>query len=345
MIEKIDYTILRKFAGGKYSLSDFKLVSRWFDDVKQEKELKDAIREHWDEFSSDSFEEKDLSLVLENIKQKITSEKQSSGIGVSLRILNLYMRIAAVLILPLLLYSVYTTFVRPKNAETASNIEIFSPHGARTHFELPDGTQGWLNSGSQLQYGTDILKNRKVRLIGEAWFEVSKMDNKTFVVSTTSLDVQVLGTKFNVAAFPDEKVTDVVLKEGKVKVNGYKGKFAVELKPDEKFTFDKDLQSGSIQNVNADQFSAWKDGILVFRNEPFSEVLKRVGRWYNVDFKITDKELANFRYRATFKEEQVEEVIRLISLTAPIVYSFDDREIDENGIFKKRTITISRKRN
>lgn len=341
MKEKIDYKILKKFVSGKYSLGEFIQIRRWFGDRKREDELKEAIREHWNEFSAESFKEKDLSLVLENIKHKIANKKPSPTTGSKL--LNLYMRIAAVLILPLLLYNVYTTFFSAQNPETATNIEIFSPHGARTHFELPDGTQGWLNSGSQLQYGTDILKNRKVRLIGEAWFEVAKMDNKTFVVSTPALEVQVLGTKFNVAAFDDEKVTDVVLKEGKVKVNGYKGQFAVELKPDEKFTFDQELQTGTVQNVNADQFSAWKDGILVFRNEPLSEVLKRVGRWYNVDFKLNDKELANFRYRATFKEEQVEEVIRLISLTAPIKYSFDNREMGENGIFKKRTITISRK--
>lgn len=342
MKEKIDYKILKKFAGGKYSLGEYLQVSRWFGDRKNENELREAIREHWNEFSTDHFEEKDLSRVFENIRQKLSTEKDTPRFAS--KVLNIYSRIAAILILPLLIYSVYSTFFRPNDQLSATNIEIFSPHGARTHFELPDGTQGWLNSGSQLQYGTDILKNRKVRLIGEAWFEVTKMDNKTFVVSTPALDIQVLGTKFNVTAFADEKVTDVVLKEGKVKVNGSKGQFAVELKPDEKFTFDQEVQAGTIQNVNADQFSAWKDGILVFRNEPLSEVLKRVGRWYNVDFKLTDKELANFRYRATFKEEQVEEVIRLISLTAPIQYSFDNRELGDNGIFKKRSITITRKK-
>lgn len=341
MKEKIDYKILKKFSIGKYSLVDFKLVSHWFEDRKLEKELKDAIHEHWEEFSNESFEEKDLSQVFENIKNKISTKKSNSPVGI--RFLNIYSRVAAILILPLLIYSVYTVFFRPKDTLSASTIEIFSPLGARTHFELPDGTQGWLNSGSQLQYNSDIRENRKVRLVGEAWFEVAKMENEIFVVSTPALDVHVLGTKFNVTAFSDEKVTDVVLKEGSVKVTGNDGNFSVNLKPDEKFSFDQKLQSGTIQNVNAEQFSAWKDGILIFRNEPLSEVLKRVGRWYNVDFILTDQKLASFRYRATFKEEQVEEVVRLISLTAPIEYTFDNREIGENGIFKKRTITISEK--
>ncbi|MDO8927982.1 MAG: DUF4974 domain-containing protein, partial [Bacteroidota bacterium] len=176
-----------------------------------------------------------------------------------------------------------------------------------------------------------------------AWFDVTHNDKIPFIVSTANLDVQVLGTKFNVAAFPEEKVTEVVLQEGKVKVNGYNGLFTVDMKPDEKFTYNKDLQSGTIQTVNAEHFSSWKDGLLVFRNEPLSEVLKRIGRWYNVEFVLSDPEISKFRYRATFQEEQIEEVIRLISLTAPIKYSFNKREMGDDGVFKKRIITIQRK--
>lgn len=342
MKEQIDYKILKNFAGGKYSLRDFRLVSCWFEDKNSEAELKNAIRQHWDEFSvgfSDS--EKDMSSILNQLRQKITSEKPA--INFRIRVQNFYMRAAAILLLPLLLYSVYSTFFNA--TDNPSSVEIFSPQGARTHFELPDGSQGWLNSGSSLRYATNFQKKRNVKLVGEAWFEVMHNENRPFVVSTSALDVQVLGTKFNVTAFPDEKVTEVVLQEGKVNVTGNVESFSAAMKPDEKFTFNSELHTSTIQTVNANQFSAWKDGQLVFRNEPLSEVLKRIGRWYNVEIVLTDSELAKFRYRATFQEEQVEEVIRLISLTAPIKYSFDSREMSDNGVFKKRTVTIRRKGN
>lgn len=342
MKEQIDYKILKNFAGGKYSLRDFRLVSCWFEDKNSEAELKNAIRQHWDEFSvgfSDS--EKDMSSILNQLRQKITSEKPA--INFRIRVQNFYMRTAAILLLPLLLYSVYSTFFNA--TDNPSSVEIFSPQGARTHFELPDGSQGWLNSGSSLRYATNFQKKRNVKLVGEAWFEVMHNENRPFVVSTSALDVQVLGTKFNVTAFPDEKVTEVVLQEGKVNVTGNVESFSAAMKPDEKFTFNSELHTNTIQTVNANQFSAWKDGQLVFRNEPLSEVLKRIGRWYNVEIVLTDSELAKFRYRATFQEEQVEEVIRLISLTAPIKYSFDSREMSDNGVFKKRTVTIRRKGN
>ena len=342
MKEPIDYKILHKFALGKYSLKDFKLVSRWFEDKNNEEDLKIAIQQHWFEFADDfSGNEKDLTSVMNQLKQKIAKERPV--VQFRKRIQKFYSRAAAILLLPLLLYSVYSTFQKVKSPEISASVEIVSPHGARTHFHLPDGSQGWLNSGSRLKYETTFPENRNIQLIGEAWFDVTRNDKKPFVVSTANLDVLVLGTKFNVAAFPDEKATEVVLQEGKVKVNGYNGTFTVDMKPDEKFTYNKDLQSGTIQAVNADQFSSWKDGLLVFRNEPLSEVLKRIGRWYNVEFVLTDPEIAKFRYRATFQEEQIEEVIRLISLTAPIKYSFNKREMGDDGVFKKRIITIQRK--
>jgi ferric-dicitrate binding protein FerR (iron transport regulator) len=159
------------------------------------------------------------------------------------------------------------------------------------------------------------------------------------------LDVRVLGTKFNVTALPTEAVTEVVLQEGKVNVSGKDVAFSAELKPNEKFTFDNELRTSDIQTVNAEQFSAWKDGLLVFRNEPLSEVLKRIGRWYNVNIVIGDQELMKFRYRATFQEEQLEEVIRLIALTIPIEYEFEGRKVGGNGAFEQRRITIRKTKN
>ena len=342
MNEKIDYKILKKFALGKYSLSDFKQVSNWFEEPSNETELKNAIQQHWEEFLEDTSEnKKDLNSVLDQLKQKITEQKPV--VNFRIRVQRFYTRAAAILLLPLLLYSIYSTFFNTQSTEMAASIEIASPHGARTKFQLPDGTQGWLNSGSSLKYANTFLNKRKIDLIGEAWFEVTHNASKPFVVHTKVLDVQVLGTKFNVTAYPEENVTEVVLQEGKVNVNGFKDLYKVAMKPDEKFTYDRNSQSGSIQEVKASQFSAWKDGLLVFRNEPLSEVLKRVSRWYNVEILLNDPELENLKYRATFQEEQVEEVIRLISLTVPIEYSFTNREIDKDGVFKKRTITIRKK--
>jgi ferric-dicitrate binding protein FerR (iron transport regulator) len=341
MNDKIDYKILKNFSAGKYSLKDFRQVANWFEDENKEAELKSAIQHHWDEFSEQPAGEKDLSLVLNQLKRKIAEQKPVVNFRIKLQ--QFYMKAAAILLLPLILYSVYSSYFKSQQADLSAAIEIVSPNGARTKFQLPDGTLGWLNGGSSLKYTNTFQANRKIELVGEAWFDVIHDQKKPFVVHTKTLNVKVLGTKFNVTAYPDENETSVVLQEGKVNVDVFKGSNTVNIEPDQKFTYDNSSQSGTIQEVKANQFSAWKDGLLVFRNEPLSEVLKRVGRWYNVEIKLNDPELANLRYRATFQEEQIEEVIRLISLTIPIKYSFSNREIDDDGVFKKRTIIVRRK--
>lgn len=341
MNDKIDYKILKNFSAGKYSLKDFRQVANWFEDENKEAELKRAIQHHWDEFSEKPAGEKDLGLVLNQLKQRIAEQK--SVVNFRIKIQQFYMKAAAILLLPLILYSVYSSFFKSQQADLSAAAEIVSPNGARTKFQLPDGTMGWLNGGSSLKYTNTFQANRKIDLVGEAWFEVAHDTRRPFVVHTPKLDVNVLGTKFNVTAYPDENETSVVLQEGKVNVNGFKGSESVNIEPDQKFTYNNSSQTGAIQEVKASQFSAWKDGLLVFRNEPLSEVLKRVGRWYNVEIKLNDTELENFKYRATFREEQVEEVIRLISLTVPIEYSFSSRQTDDNGVFKKRIITVKRK--
>lgn len=341
MSEKIDYKILQKFTEGKYSLKDYQQISGWFGNEQNEPELKDVIQQHWTEFSDFTGEKKDLNNVLHLLKEKIDHDKPSTNFQTKFR--SFYMRAAAILLLPLVLYSVYSTLNGRTTENTNASIEIVSPHGARTKFQLPDGTNGWLNSGSSLKYNTNFQSKRNIELVGEAWLEVAHNPEKPFTVHTSNLDVQVLGTKFDITAFPDENEVSVVLLEGKVKVNGYKGLYSVNVKPGQKFTYNNSLQSGDLQEVNTTQYSAWKDGLLVFRNEPLSEVLKRVSRWYNVEINLDDPELKSLRYRATFHEEQVEEVIRLISLTIPIEYTFNDREVGSDGIFKKRTINIRKK--
>ena len=96
--------------------------------------------------------------------------------------------------------------------------------------------------------------------------------------------------------------------------------------------------------VDAGTLTAWKEGKLIFRSEPLGNVLKRIGRWYNVRFEIKDKEVEEFSYRATFQDEPLAEVLRLISLTAPVEYRINDRNMNENGLYEDQVITIGLKR-
>jgi len=342
MKDKIDPGIIRRYKSGKHTFQDIKKMTRWFREDQYKSEIKDVVESDWDSFLlQDNSQHKDLSQAYRELSSKIGVEKTSRSAG--RHILKLYYRVAAILLIPLLAYFSYSVIDNYKDRLTPQWVEVVSPYGLRTNFDLPDGTKVCLNSGTHLKYIKQFEKDRRLSLEGQAYFDVHHDANAPFVVSTEVVDVTVLGTKFSVSSFSSDNQVGVVLVEGKVQLDGRNHSFSNVLKPDERFTFNKQLREGKIEQVDAKYLTSWKDGVLVFRNEPLSLVLKRLGRWYNVEFDIVDSDLMDFRYRATFKDEPLEEVLHLISLTAPITYEIQKREMDDQGNYGSKVVKIRKK--
>ena len=342
MQEKIDYRLIRNFTEGKYSFRDFKRIVSWFEDLSLRSEIEMVLKQHWDDFKVVKDEpDKDLNAVYEKLRQQILLE-QPGNLSWYKRIIHTYSKVAAILLLPLLVYSSYSLINKFNPNETAW-AEIYSPHGARTQFFLPDGSKGWLNSNTKLKYPLDFKRNRHLELSGEAYFEVAHNKDLPFVVSTRNLDVKAVGTVFNVSALEEENMTEVILEEGRVVVESPGIKLKAEMKPDQKFVYNNASKAYQTIALSARQYNAWKEGLLVFRNEPLSEVFKRLSRWYNVKIISKDEQINRYKYRATFREEPIEEVIRLISLTVPIVYKIEKRTQEDQDVYAIREIQIRKK--
>ena len=341
-MEKIDSRLLKNFTEGKYSFRDFQRISSWFEDSSLRSELESAIGQHWTEFPGATDEpKKNLSIIYDQLREKIRSE-QPATLSLQKRMIRLYSQIAAVLLLPLLIYN--TFLLVGKNASDDSAwAEIYAPPGTRTSFVLPDGSKGWLNSETRLKYPLNFKNNRHLNLVGEAYFEVTKNKNLPLTVTTSNLDVKVLGTTFSVSALADENTTDVILEEGSVEIDNPGIGLKTMLKPDQKLVFDNLKNEYQTTSLNAQQYNAWKDGLLIFRNEPLADVFKRLSRWYNVKITITDDQIKRYKYRATFKNEPIEEVIRLIAMTLPIEYKIQKRAYDDQGVYAVREIVIMKK--
>jgi ferric-dicitrate binding protein FerR (iron transport regulator) len=201
-----------------------------------------------------------------------------------------------------------------------------------------------LNSGAKLKYPSEFSQHRKVELVGEAFFDVRHLENSDFTVGVKDMDIKVLGTKFNVSAYANEAFTDVILKEGKVEVKGTSTDFEQIIKPGEKVSFNRETSNLNVSKVDADLYAAWTNGYLVLDNEPLEQATKKLERWYGAEITITDEKLKNFRFKATFNGEPLEEVLRYISMTTPIIYKIENRDQDNNGILKKKQVIISLKR-
>jgi hypothetical protein len=163
---------------------------------------------------------------------------------------------------------------------------ISTPRGGQYQVELSDGTKVWLNASSSLYFPTSFVagKERVVELKGgEAYFEVAKNKTMPFKVKVNKMDIQVLGTHFNVMAYNDEHAIKTTLLEGSVKINTHLDNKAVYLQPGQQAQLDNHGDVNVSQNVDIDLAVAWKNGFTAFKSADIATIMRQVGRWYDVD--------------------------------------------------------------
>ncbi|WP_149208274.1 FecR family protein [Flavobacterium johnsoniae] len=216
-----------------------------------------------------------------------------------------------------------------KGALVYNTIKI--PYGKKFEVQLSDGTLVHLNAGTSLRYPVQFVKNqnRQVYLLGEAFFEVEKDKEHPFDVNTQNVNVEVLGTKFNVDTYSENPRTDVVLVEGKVSL--YKDQKTKEnqvyLKPGEKGSNERGQSEITTEQVNTEYYTAWIKGSLVFKNASFDAIIKKLERRYNVTFINKNKVLGKEIFNARFDNEPIEVVLKYFSDSYAIDYVIDRDKI------------------
>jgi len=264
------------------------------------------------------------------LKVKIASLSiQKSEIRLQDRQFRKILAIAAAFVMGVIISSVVITFL-PGGKNMQALQYVTTPYGARTQFQLPDGSTVWLNSGSKLSYPSHFAKNRKVSLEGEAFFKVQK--GRPFIVSTKYANVRVKGTSFNVKAFQNEDF-ETTLVSGSVQVKRNETGEEITLQPG--FQVKQGKGKWASAKVETELFTSWKEGKLIFRNEYLPEVAKSLERWYNVTIELdNDPRLAKIYFSGIIEMESFPEVLELLKTTSPIDYTFDK---------KSRTLHIIRK--
>lgn len=212
-------------------------------------------------------------------------------------------------------------------AQTLQYNTLSVPNGKTFKLILSDGSHVVLNAGTKLKYPVNFLKddNRTVFLNGEAYFEVAKDPEHPFIVNTEDMDVEVLGTHFNVTSYTDDQKTYTVLVEGKVAAhNKLEGNDTKILSPNEKVFFENNQLQ--IEKVNVEKYVAWVQGQLVFVDDSFNVIANKLERKFNVKIENNYPELANINITATFTNETIEEVLKTFQTYKNFNYSI------KNGI-------------
>ncbi|MDX9880848.1 MAG: DUF4974 domain-containing protein [Prolixibacteraceae bacterium] len=325
-------------------------------------------KKHWDAWETDrpehAVEFEDAVKFVQNLSfssSKISDteirylwNKTSGMMGQGARIRRFFVglnRIAAILFVPLLVYTAWTIVEKNRLAQDTTTgtacgneVTVSAPVGSRSFVTLPDGSVAWLNSGTKLTYPAVFSGNkRKVRLEGEAYFKIEKSEIP-FVVQNLGPAIKVYGTEFNVNSYADENFVTVALVEGKV---------ALQVNDEEHFLnpgqvsyFNRTRKAVSIKNNEAiDHLICWKEGKYIFKDTPLSSILRILQRRYDIEIELSGNELGDYKYNATFHDEGLNQILELLQLSAPINYTYVKRNFAADATETKDKVLISKDKN
>lgn len=313
------YEIIRLFQENRFSKETEEKIQRWLINEEDDEEKEIASSEYWE--SMEIYPDKSTDKALKRVNTRIGLNKK--------KLLNpvyYVKRIAAVLIPLLIVSGIYFYFV-----DRTAEIYISAAYAETKNVTLPDGSQLWLNSGSNVRYPKSFGENeRTIHLEGEGYFSVKRDEQKPFIVHTSSLSVKVLGTEFNVMAYPDDEKAVATLNSGKVEVKPSEDELYI-IKPDEQLIFDKNTAKVSIEKIAADGVSGWRNGELCFIDNTIGEILKTLERRFNVSFTVEQSLLQSEKsYTVKFlKNENIEQILSILSdVTGNFSYRVEGSKID-----------------
>jgi len=309
---------LSKYLNGTANPKEFSEVLEALCAEDNDGKVSAELLKHWKETLTTAIESRENSRLLDKIHHRIALE-ESRAVARKFTIYRNLLKVAAVLIIGLIVTTLLF-FNQPKmDLQAEITQTVTTPYGARTNFNLPDGSEVWLNSGSTISFPCQYGAIRHVELTGQAYFHVVK-DGKPFFVKTGYGKVEVMGTSFDVKAYIDDSFQATLI-EGSVRVSNNANQVAT-LKPGQQSII---TSSNTIvcKEVRTDLVTSWKEGKLIFVKEPFEKVAKELERWYNVKIDLQGEKLKKLGYTGTIEMESFSEVLDLIKATTQIKTNFD----------------------
>ena len=335
--EKNIRTTVKKYLSGESNREELEKAINLFSDPYHNLDLRPVLFRCWEK--DEETEQNNLihlknpDFLLDKIHHRINIEAgRKKEKTAKIFVANL-LKIAAILVVGLFIGTLAQSL---QKAEPVFYTAI-APKGSISQMILPDNTLVYLNAGSELKYTEVNPKNifqgkrgsRKVFITGEAWFDVSRNEKKPFVVHTPFYNVEVLGTQFNIKAYPNDDEVVATVEGGRVKVvssESFTIKEAQTLQPGEQLVYTKN-KGINISEVNTRRFTAWKDNKLIFINMNLKELFVLLERKYGVDIEVADNMVLNYHYDSTITTETILEVLDLIAETLPIKYKIEGQKV------------------
>lgn len=329
--ESIHIKIIRLFLG-EATPDEKVFIGNWLSQSPTNRKLHNDLKEIWltagVQNNTDQFN-------LEGTLQKLTSKlEREKNISKRKKVIGQFLKYAAVVVLVL---AIPTAFYLGNRNETVrdSYTTITCALGDKTNMLLPDSSEVWLNSGSKLVFNNNFKNGqREVFLEGEAFFSVKNDAENPFRINTKEIEVEVLGTEFNLKAYADENVVTTTLVEGSVKVTSASQQTVI--KPRQKLVYSGETKRMALYELtDLLPETEWKDGRLVFRNESLGDLELKLERWFDVDIVLADEAVRTRKYTGTLQRESILEVLNYFSLARSVNYKLEGNKITFYTIKKK----------
>ncbi len=214
------------------------------------------------------------------------------------------------------------------NLEGENNYTLIIPKDKKYHLTMLDGTDVELNANTSLTFNNTIFsKNRKVQLSGEAFFDVTHNEDRPFIVSTSTVQIEVLGTEFNVSNYKESDFVRTTLIDGSVKVSNAIGE-EMKLQPGEQATIYNNQNEIIVQQADVQQTVAWMAGRLIFNDEKLERLIPRLNQWYGVNFVLIGDEIKKMRFTGTLKKENdLIYFLQMLKYTEGISYEINNEQV------------------
>lgn len=314
---------LARFLQSGISGQEEKKVIEWFRTPEAKEELFQFYQECL-ENASDELEDDIQQRMLEHVRLKIKEAEQARQVR-RLSVRYKIAQVAAACIFVCFGISLYLLQVR--EPASSKDLIVKVDRGQKASMELPDGTLVWLNSDTKMKYNNSYNhKNRVLQLDGEAYFEVAKDREKPFIVKVDDMEIEALGTAFNVKAYSADNHISATLMEGSIAVTS--DNESNILNPNENISYDRSThQSVKTTLMNTDLISAWRSGRIVFGGETLGEAASMLERIYNIRIIFETEDIKEYTFLGTIRNNSLSNVFEIMSLTVPISYSISDSSV------------------
>ncbi|WP_297909609.1 FecR domain-containing protein [uncultured Parabacteroides sp.] len=316
--------LLDRFMSGSTSPEEEKELLEWFRNVRSKDEIFSFYKRKWEEVSGKELSADIQGQMFHKIKRRMET---TTAAGKEAEVKELpykkylgkWWSYVAVILLCVSLGIGSHLYTRDIGGSQQEYI-VSAEKGQRASLTLPDGTRVWLNSHTHITYNGNYGKDeRAVYLSGEAYFEVAKDKKHRFVVKAGDLEVEALGTAFNVKAYDEDKELTATLFEGSIRA--VVGNEMAILSPDQHVRFNKVSRRLLVERpTNSSYARMWRNDELAFESETLENIAVLLNRMYNVQVKFASEKIKRYRFSGVIKNNSLDNIFEIISLTAPILY-------------------------